>query len=164
MAFRPGRGRSADFYFAGKQKGDLIYGLQQRGYHSNGERGGCKIHPNAVHRHLWPAEKRGHHRLPDREGRGQPDHDRRLLHRGVCPHQRVGPVSLARPGQLCHLPLAAPARQGGPAHLRRAQPGRHSLCGRPPGGAGAGAGESEGHGLRHLQRGPRGGVLPVPDR
>ena len=38
------------------------------------------------------------------------------------------------------------------------------FVGDPRGGAGAGAGESEGHGLRHLQRGPRGGVLPVPDR
>ena len=42
---------------------------------------------------------------------------------------------------FCHLPLAAQPRQGGPADLRRVQPRRHPLCGRPPGRAQAGAPE-----------------------
>ena len=45
------------------------------------------------------------------------------------------------------FPWRPQPRQGGPADLRRPQPRRHPLCGRPPGRAQAGAPEGRRHGL-----------------
>ena len=132
-------------------------------HHPPGQGRRCGVHPHAVYGHLRPAEKRGHHRQPGGEGREQRDHDRRQLHRGLRAHQRIRPVSAARSGHLRHPPLAAPARQGGAADLRRVQPGRHALLRRPPRHAEAHPEEGRRHGLQ-LQCGPGDGVLPVPDR
>ena len=58
-------------------------------------------------RHLRPAQERGDHRQPDREGRERTGDDRRQLHRGLHPHSGERPVSAPRSGFLHHPALAA---------------------------------------------------------
>ena len=62
-------------------------------------------------------------------------------------------------------PPVAPRGQGsGPDVLRRGHPEPRAVRGRPPPRASPGARARRGHGLRHVQRGPRARVLLLPQR